>query len=284
MIIPHVLEVKKDLRLKEKDLRHISREGFDEIEKDARFFIETKLRVRRQKDGMHTPLGKHPVFTAQRALGICCRGCLEEMYRVPKNKTLDDEDVNALVEMIMQWIHLRYMEEWERRRIKGHLNNLLEIRLIKLVNKKGKIKLTDAAEALGVGVDYLGGLVRLLERHDRMGLGYSVRGDPILIAERLGKSTQMSERPYERLDRGKLVIPSRPRILKGEMEKYRGGREEGIQPHIKIKKKSETKTVDNELHHISGLILPQKRHEESIMKISRLKRLKSRVGGYPFNT
>ena len=276
MIVLPVLEVKKDLRLREEDLRYIHRKGFHEIEKDARFFIETRLRVRRQKDGMQTPLGKHPVFTAQRALGICCRGCLEEVYRVPKDRTLDDEDVDALVEMIMQWMHLKYIEEWQRTGIKEHLNNLLEIRLIKLVNKKGKIKLIDAAEALGVDVDSFSGLVRLLERSGSVGVEHSMMGEPILTTGKLETSIQMYDRPYEKLDRGKLAISRHSRIPDKKLCK----RIDRV-PHIKIKDISRRGSVDNELGQVSGLILPQKRHEESIMKISRLK---NRVGYYPVNT
>ena len=46
----------------------------------------------------------HPVFLAQHACALCCRGCLEKWYHIPKEKILNGEEINFIINVIMAWI------------------------------------------------------------------------------------------------------------------------------------------------------------------------------------
>lgn len=56
-------------------------------------------------DGKQTPMRQvHPVFIAQHATGTCCRGCLERIHHIPKNRELTKEEIDYIVKVIMTWI------------------------------------------------------------------------------------------------------------------------------------------------------------------------------------
>ena len=55
-------------------------------------------------DGKQTPMKGHPVFIAQHATGTCCRGCLEKWHHINKNKKMDKNDIDYVVNVIMFWI------------------------------------------------------------------------------------------------------------------------------------------------------------------------------------
>lgn len=77
------------------------------IEKDAYEIITKRIVPANPKnDGKQTPMraNSHPVFIAQHACGICCRGCLERIHHIAKNKELTQEEVDYLVKVIMTWI------------------------------------------------------------------------------------------------------------------------------------------------------------------------------------
>ena len=46
----------------------------------------------------------HPVFIAQHATGTCCRGCLEKWHHISKDKKMNKNDVDYVVDVIMSWI------------------------------------------------------------------------------------------------------------------------------------------------------------------------------------
>lgn len=91
--------------LSDKDRAYIREKGLDTIERHAATFIRTRLAPSYiPNDGKQTPMRGHPVFTAQHATALCCRGCLEKWYRVPKNRELTDDQQKRLVRLIMAWI------------------------------------------------------------------------------------------------------------------------------------------------------------------------------------
>ena len=47
----------------------------------------------------------HPVFVAEHATATCCRGCLEKWHHIPKDRSLTDEEVKYIVNVIMAWIN-----------------------------------------------------------------------------------------------------------------------------------------------------------------------------------
>ena len=51
-----------------------------------------------------TPMKGHPVFIAQHATATCCRGCLKKWHRIEKERALNDDEVEFVVEMVLGWI------------------------------------------------------------------------------------------------------------------------------------------------------------------------------------
>ena len=85
---------------------YVKEQGIDKIKSDAYDLIEKRLAPANPlNDGKQTPMRQvHPVFIAQHACGCCCRGCLERIHHIPKNKELSKSEIDYIVEVIMTWI------------------------------------------------------------------------------------------------------------------------------------------------------------------------------------
>lgn len=92
-----------------KDVAYIDEKGLDIIRKHAEDFIHTRIAPEYiPNDGKQTPMRGHPVFVAQHACAVCCRGCLEKWYHVPKNTALRKDQEERLVDLLMYWIEKEY--------------------------------------------------------------------------------------------------------------------------------------------------------------------------------
>lgn len=97
---------RSSFHLKEKDLIYIEQKGLQKIEFHAYDFINKRLRdITNINDGKQTPMKGHPVFVAKHATATCCRGCLEKWHHIPKDRSLTDEEVKYIVNVIMAWIN-----------------------------------------------------------------------------------------------------------------------------------------------------------------------------------
>ena len=85
---------------------YVKEKGIDKIKSDAYDLIEKRLAPANPlNDGKQTPMRQvHPVFIAQHACGCCCRGCLERIHHIPKNKELTKTEIDYIVEVILAWI------------------------------------------------------------------------------------------------------------------------------------------------------------------------------------
>lgn len=91
--------------LKDKDVLYIKDKGIDKIREHAYDFISRRIAdTSSVTDGKQTPMRGHPVFIAQHATGTCCRGCLEKWHNISKNKRMDKNDIDYVVDVIMSWI------------------------------------------------------------------------------------------------------------------------------------------------------------------------------------
>ncbi len=91
--------------LSKKDRDYIEKKGLDEIQKHAEDFVKERIAPAYIKnDGKQTPMRGHPVFVAQHACGCCCRGCLNEWYRVAKGVELNEIQQRKIVNLLMAWI------------------------------------------------------------------------------------------------------------------------------------------------------------------------------------
>lgn len=87
--------------------------GIDKIKSDAYDLIKKRIAPQVIKnDGKQTPMKQvHPVFIAQHATGTCCRGCLERIHHIEKNKELSTDEIDYIVRVVMMWIDNEMKEE-----------------------------------------------------------------------------------------------------------------------------------------------------------------------------
>ena len=91
--------------LNKKMKEYVQEKGWDKIRSDARDLITKRIAPKNlNNDGKQTPMRGHPVFIAQHATGTCCRGCLEKWHHINKNKKMDKNDIDYVVNVIMFWI------------------------------------------------------------------------------------------------------------------------------------------------------------------------------------
>lgn len=85
---------------------YVQDKGYDKIESDAYDLITKRIAPAViANDGKQTPMKQvHPVFIAQHATGTCCRGCLERIHHIEKDRELNVEEIDYIVKVIMLWI------------------------------------------------------------------------------------------------------------------------------------------------------------------------------------
>lgn len=85
---------------------YVRDKSYVKIESDAYDLISKRIAPKDIKnDGKQTPMKQvHPVFIAQHATGTCCRGCLERIHHIEKNRELKVEEIDYIVKVIMMWI------------------------------------------------------------------------------------------------------------------------------------------------------------------------------------
>ena len=97
---------RKFFHLKTKDFEYIQNKGMDTIRKHAYDFINSRLAPAViPNDGKQTPMCGHPVFIAEHATATCCRSCLYKWHHIPKNKELNQDEIDYIVNIIMLWIN-----------------------------------------------------------------------------------------------------------------------------------------------------------------------------------
>ena len=96
---------RKSFELDDKDIELIQTSGEDKIKDAAYHFVRTRIAPQNPKnDGKQTPWEGHPVFKAQHATGTCCRKCLKRIHKIPTGRELDEEEIDYVVGVIMDWI------------------------------------------------------------------------------------------------------------------------------------------------------------------------------------
>lgn len=105
-------------RLDEHDVKLIQEEGINGIKEQARRIVEKKLRRQPDNDGKQTPARGNPVYKAMHACNVESRKKLSRAHRIPAGKELNDDQVEAVVDLLMRWIIREYnffMEEKQQR-------------------------------------------------------------------------------------------------------------------------------------------------------------------------
>jgi len=88
---------------------YIDDKGIDKIKEHGYDFVNKRLKPSYiENDGKKTPYKGHPIFIAQHACACCCRSCLEKWHHIPKNKELDNKEVEYIVNILIKWIEMEY--------------------------------------------------------------------------------------------------------------------------------------------------------------------------------
>ena len=100
---------RSSFHLRKKDFDYIKEKGMAKIEEHARSFVMERLYPSIiPNDGKQTPYKGHPIFIAQHACACCCRSCLEKWHHIPKNKELNNKEVEYTVNLLIKWIEMEY--------------------------------------------------------------------------------------------------------------------------------------------------------------------------------
>ena len=89
------------------DRAYIDRVGIGTVRRHAEDFVRTKLApAEPEKDGRQTPMRGHPVFKAMHGSAMCCRGCMEKWWKVPRHRPLSSVQQRKAVDFLMEWIRV----------------------------------------------------------------------------------------------------------------------------------------------------------------------------------
>ena len=99
---------RSSFKLGKKYIDYIDKVGLVKIRSYAKEFIEKRLAVKPLNDGDQTPYKGHPVFIAQHGTATCCRKCLNKWYKIAENKTLTEDEITSILNIIMKWIEKQY--------------------------------------------------------------------------------------------------------------------------------------------------------------------------------
>ena len=104
-------------RLDENDVDLIQVLGISEVKQQAEAVIKQKLGD--PDSGGNIPLAGNPIYKAMHACNAASREELEFSHRIPADRTLNDKDVDTLVNLLTRWIAREYnfyMQENERQK------------------------------------------------------------------------------------------------------------------------------------------------------------------------
>ena len=96
---------RSSFHLSKKDKEYVLEKGIEVIRAHARDIIAKRLAPAAiPNDGKQTPTKGHPVFIAQHACAMCCRGCMYKWYKVKKGAALTSIQIEKCVNLLMAWI------------------------------------------------------------------------------------------------------------------------------------------------------------------------------------
>jgi len=91
--------------LRDRELAYLQMWSIDRVMKDARTFLAQRVAPAQPKnDGKQTPWRNHPVFVAQHATAVCCRGCIEKTHEIARGHALTPEESDYLLSVLERWL------------------------------------------------------------------------------------------------------------------------------------------------------------------------------------
>ncbi len=107
------------------DVTLIDRIGVEGVKEQTRNIVEQKLKEQPENDGGQTPYAGNPVYKAMHACNAASRKQLSQAHRIPAGKEMTENQVDAVVNLLVRWIvreHNFYREEQEEQRNLGEFS------------------------------------------------------------------------------------------------------------------------------------------------------------------
>lgn len=96
---------RRRFRLRDRELDYLRQKGLAVVLEHAADFIEKRLApAEPANDGKQTPMRNHPVFVAQHATALCCRGCMAKWHGIPRGRALEAEEKRYILSVIERWL------------------------------------------------------------------------------------------------------------------------------------------------------------------------------------
>ena len=96
---------RRRFRLQGKEEAYLQMWGLPHVMKQAEELIRKRVAPAViPNDGRQTPWRNHPVFVAQHATATCCRGCLQRVHEVEKDRALTSEELAYVLRVIERWL------------------------------------------------------------------------------------------------------------------------------------------------------------------------------------
>ena len=92
-------------RLTQAEKAYLAEKGWNVIRAQTERIIRERLApAHPRRDGRQTPMRGHPVFKAQHATAVCCRGCPEKWHGIAAGHALSEAEIACAAEMVLGWL------------------------------------------------------------------------------------------------------------------------------------------------------------------------------------
>lgn len=105
-------------RLTEEDIHLFEKLGIEKLKEQARKIVEAKLKEQPENDGYQTPSAGNPVYKAMHACNVASRKQLSRTHKIPAGRDLNDNQIDAVVNLLIRWIVREYNFYQEERKNK----------------------------------------------------------------------------------------------------------------------------------------------------------------------
>lgn len=96
---------RRRFRLGPKEREYLAEKTLPVVLEHGRKFLAERLAPAQPKnDGRQTPMRGHPIFVAQHATAVCCRGCVAKWHRIAANRPLTEDEIEYLIRVLARWL------------------------------------------------------------------------------------------------------------------------------------------------------------------------------------
>lgn len=103
-------------KLGDEDVQLIKEAGVQSVKDQSLKIVEDKLQEQPENDGKQTPRAGNPVYKAMHACGCASRIDLSRNHRIPAGGKMSENQVKAVVNLLVRWIVREYNFYLEEKR------------------------------------------------------------------------------------------------------------------------------------------------------------------------